>query len=88
MHHIVLYMKPGCHLCHNATEMLRDFQRRLPFTFSEVDITLDAGLYDRFREEIPVVEFNGRVLLSAPIGPATAEKVLTQHLTAAERRSP
>lgn len=82
---LVLYMKPGCHLCHNADAMLQELQTALAFTYRSVDITLDAVLYDRFREDIPVIELEGRVLLSAPIGPATAHKVLAMHLDPVER---
>ncbi len=77
---MVLYMKQGCHLCHNADAMLQELQTTLDFTYRSVDITLDPELYERFREDIPVIELNGRVLLSAPIGPATAHKVLAMHL--------
>lgn len=77
---LVLYMKQGCHLCHNADALLQELQATLAFTYRSVDITLDAALHDRFRYDIPVVELDGRVLLSAPIGPATAQKILAQHL--------
>jgi hypothetical protein len=81
MPELVLYMKPGCHLCHNADALLRELQAHFAFSFRQVDITQDPVLYDRFREDIPVIELAGRVLLSAPIGTATAHKVLAQHLS-------
>lgn len=82
MPELVLYVKAGCHLCHNAEKLLLDLQAELAFTYRSVDITQDPALYERFREDIPVVELDGRVLLSAPIGPATARKVLAAHLPA------
>ena len=82
MTELVLYMKPGCHLCHNAEALLQDLQASLAFTYTAIDITLDAVLFERFREDIPVIELHGEVLLSAPIGEATARKLLASRLPA------
>lgn len=79
---LVLYMKPGCHLCENAEAMLDDLKQQLEFTYREVDIRQDPALFERFCEDIPVIELEGKVLLSAPIHEATARRVLAERLPA------
>jgi len=55
---LVLYGRPGCHLCDDAREVLR----RVGEPFREVDITTDDRLHARLLERIPVVELDGEEL--------------------------
>jgi glutaredoxin len=56
---IVLYTKPGCHLCDEMkNEMERAGVGNL-YTLAEVDIEKDADLFARYRFEIPVLVING-----------------------------
>jgi len=50
-----LYGKPGCHLCEQAEEFLEDLRGEFDFFVTQVDITTDDALFDRYRYEIPVV---------------------------------
>jgi hypothetical protein len=65
---IVLYTRPGCHLCDDARGMLdallADRARRglASRPLEERDITLDQGLERRLFEKIPVVEVGARRL--------------------------
>ena len=57
--HVILYTKPGCHLCDEARrEMARAGCPDL-FTYEEVDITSDPELRRRYGWDIPVVTING-----------------------------
>jgi len=60
---LVLYSRPGCHLCEQALEELvalhRDGYR---FDLHEVDIESDEELLRRMLERIPVLELNGEVV--------------------------
>lgn len=73
---LTLYMKPGCHLCENTAQMLRDLSGEFSFTFHEVNILEDPKLYEEYCEIIPVVEMDGKPLLAAPFNEAMARKVL------------
>ncbi len=53
---LVLYGRPGCHLCDDARAVLE----RVGEPFAEVDITADDALHARMLERIPVVEVDGR----------------------------
>ena len=67
MHHVVLYGKPGCHLCEIAHQLLLGLAREFDLAIEEVDITRDDTLLVRFGETIPVVVIDDRTMLAAPI---------------------
>lgn len=64
---VVLYSRPGCHLCAVAKQMLYALRRTIPFDLREVNIESDPELEKRFLLEIPVVEVAGEVVSTAPI---------------------
>jgi glutaredoxin len=55
---LVLYGRPGCHLCDDARAVLR----RVGHPFEEVDIEGDDALLARYLERIPVVALDGTEL--------------------------
>jgi glutaredoxin len=55
---LVLYGRPGCHLCDDARVVLE----RIGAPFAEVDITTDDALHAAYLERIPVVALDGREL--------------------------
>ena len=64
---VVLYTRPGCHLCGEAWRALDVLQVSLAFTLREVDIESDPELERRFMLEIPVIEVDGEVVTQAPV---------------------
>lgn len=70
---LILYGKPGCHLCEDAAQLLTGLAAEFGWEVTETDITTDAALEERFRYAIPVVDVDGAVLVYPPI---TAERVL------------
>lgn len=57
---VEIFSRPGCHLCEEAKELLRELQASHSFRLCEVDISTRADLLERYGEEIPVVFINGR----------------------------
>ncbi len=57
---VVLYVARGCHLCERARATLDELGDELEFELSEVDVTGDAALEERYREWLPVVEVDGK----------------------------
>jgi len=56
---LVLYSKPGCHLCDEMkAEMSRAACDDL-YSLEEVNIESDPALFHRYRHEIPVLCING-----------------------------
>lgn len=62
MSQVVLYGRPGCHLCDEARRLLERVQAELPFELLERDIESDAGLLRAYLERIPVVVIDGQEL--------------------------
>ena len=55
---LVLYSRPGCHLCDDARAVLE----RIGHPFEEVDIETDDDLLARYLERIPVIALDGTEL--------------------------
>jgi glutaredoxin len=58
MARLVLYSRPGCHLCDDARAVLL----RIGAPFDEVDIDSDDELFKRYLERIPVIALDGEEL--------------------------
>ena len=56
---VVLYSRPGCHLCDDARQVLLAEQARSPFELTEVSIEGDDDLERDYGVRIPVVEIDG-----------------------------
>jgi glutaredoxin len=56
---VVLYSKPGCHLCDDAREVIAAVCAELGEAFDEVDITTSDELMREFGEQIPVTFVDG-----------------------------
>ena len=52
---LVLYSKPGCHLCEDAEALLEDLAPVYGLSVDKIDITCDMALFERYRYVIPVV---------------------------------
>jgi c-di-GMP-related signal transduction protein len=58
---VVVYSRPGCHLCEEAIEKIVGLHAEgYRFGLHEVDIETDELLLRRYLERIPVVEVDGR----------------------------
>jgi glutaredoxin len=59
---VVLYGRPGCHLCDDARAILQRVRAELPFVLQERDIEQDDALHRAYLERIPVVALDGEEL--------------------------
>src|SRR4029077_3532349 len=59
---VVLYGRPGCHLCDEAREVLERIRAELPFVLVERDIERDDVLFKAYLERIPVIALDGEEL--------------------------
>ena len=63
MNQVVVYSRPGCHLCEQAVESLVALRGEgYRFELLEVDIESEDSLLRRMLERIPVVEVEGQVV--------------------------
>jgi glutaredoxin len=73
---VILYGRPGCHLCEEARADLLRIAGRHPFELREVDIERDPTLFKRYLERIPVVALGGEELFDFHVD----EQVLVRRL--------
>ena len=57
--YVILYTRPGCHLCEEAKAQIRAAACTDEYTFEEINITGDPALVEHYGWEIPVVTING-----------------------------
>ena len=57
---VILYSRPGCHLCDDARLVIERVCTALGEAYDEVSIDDDPQLQERFGEEIPVTFVDGR----------------------------
>ena len=69
---LVLYGRPGCHLCDDARAVLE----RIGHPFEEVDIEADDELLVRYLERIPVIALDGDELYDFFVDEADLRELL------------
>ncbi|HEU4567388.1 MAG TPA: glutaredoxin family protein [Marmoricola sp.] len=57
---VLLYGKPGCHLCEDARAVVERVCAETGTSWEEVDITGSTELMDEYGEQIPVTFVDGR----------------------------
>ncbi|CAG0942352.1 hypothetical protein ANRL1_00905 [Anaerolineae bacterium] len=78
VHRVVLYSKPGCHLCEIAYQQLRDLRREFEIAIDEIDITTDDALFKKYFDKIPVLIVDDHTTLAAPIRVEDVRAVLNR----------
>jgi glutaredoxin len=56
---VTIYTRPGCHLCDQAKEQMRQANCAELFELEEVNIETDPALLRRYGLHIPVIHING-----------------------------
>ncbi len=76
---VQMYTKKGCHLCVVAREIILRVLEEISFEFQEIDIESRSDLYERFKEEIPVVFVNGERAFTYRVHEKKLRKILKRH---------
>lgn len=66
---VLLYSRPGCHLCDDARAVILAERARTPFAFEEIDISGDHALELEYGIRIPVVLVDGEELFELRVDP-------------------
>jgi len=61
MTRVVVYTKPGCHLCEDACEAVARIAADVGVDWSALDITGDGALMQQWSEYVPVIVVDGKV---------------------------
>ncbi|MBM4315631.1 MAG: glutaredoxin family protein [Deltaproteobacteria bacterium] len=78
---IELLGKPDCHLCEIAEGVVETVCARLSLPWRKINIEDHPDLYDRFKEEIPVLLVDGRKLFKYRTNEPDLMKSLTRRLS-------
>jgi glutaredoxin len=57
--HVIIYSRPGCHLCDEAKAAIQNSGCSDRFTLEEVNIESDEELLRKYKYDIPVVMIDG-----------------------------
>jgi glutaredoxin len=57
--HVIVYSRPGCHLCDEAKLAIQTAGLDERFTLEEVNIESDPDLLTKYRYDIPIVTIDG-----------------------------
>ena len=56
---VVIYSRPGCHLCDEAKAAILSAGCSDQFVLEEINIESDEGLLRKYKYDIPVITING-----------------------------
>ena len=73
---VVLYSRPGCHLCDVARDLLMAERQRTPFDLEEVSIEHDEALELAYGVRVPVVEIDGREVFEFEVDAAELTRLV------------
>jgi hypothetical protein len=59
MPRLTVFIRPGCHLCDEAEDVVRELAAGAAVEIELVDIERDDELHRRYLELIPVIELDG-----------------------------
>ena len=57
--HVVIFSRPGCHLCDEARQAIEAAHCDDEYTLAEINIESDPALLSRYQYDIPVITVNG-----------------------------
>jgi glutaredoxin len=79
--HVVLYSRPGCHLCEEAKATIEAVRRGDEFTLDEVNIESHPELLSRYQYDIPVIAINGVETFMHRVDPEEFREVIGRRST-------
>ncbi|HEY6231833.1 MAG TPA: glutaredoxin family protein [Pyrinomonadaceae bacterium] len=56
---VVIYSRPGCHLCDEAKQIIAAAGCTEDYALTEIDIESSPDLLRRYQNDIPVITING-----------------------------
>lgn len=62
MNSVEILIKPNCHLCEIARQELMSLKKNYEFTLIETDISENADLLEKYKEYIPVILIDNKVV--------------------------
>ena len=76
MTRVIIYSKPGCHLCDDAKTAIQAAGCDEEYGLEEINIETDPDLLRRYRFEIPVITIDGVEVFSNRVSPEEFKKAI------------
>ena len=76
--HVIVYSRPGCHLCDEAKEAIERAGCNEAFSFEEINIETSGELLLKYRFDIPVVTINGHEAFRHRVDSTKFRELVTQ----------
>lgn len=73
---LVIYSRPGCHLCDVMKAVVERVAHAIPVALEEIDISGDPALEARYGLEIPVLMIDGKKVAKYRVGDDELKKML------------
>jgi len=73
---VIIYSRPGCHLCEEARATILSAGCSGEFELREVNIDQDAAALERYQNDIPVVFINGVKVFKHKVDPKEFKRKL------------
>lgn len=73
---VIIYSRPGCHLCEEAAKAILSAGRTELYTLKHVNIEDDPELLARYKDDIPVITFDGVEMFRHRLTPEQFVKAL------------
>jgi glutaredoxin len=77
--HVIIYSRPGCHLCDEAKSAITSADCSDQFTFEEVNIESDDELLRKYKYDIPVIAIDGVETFIHRITPQDFRSAILRH---------
>jgi glutaredoxin len=77
---VLLYSRPGCHLCDEARDVIEGERARTGFELVEVDVETDDALELAYGIRIPVVLIDGEERFEISVDPAAFAAAVARRL--------
>lgn len=68
--HVIVYSRPGCHLCDEAKAAIEKSNCSDRYTLEEVNIESDNELLRKYKYDIPVITIDGEEAFRHRLDPA------------------
>lgn len=76
---VVIYSRPGCHLCDEAKQTIVTAVDASEYTLEEINIEDDSELLRRYQYDIPVICINGEEVFRHRLSANEFKRALARH---------
>ena len=76
--HVIVYSRPGCHLCDEAKAVIEKSNCSDHYTLEEVNIESDDELLKKYNYDIPVITIDGVEAFKHRVDPKQFKSRVTQ----------